>query len=156
MLLPTLRLDDAREVYNDIQSETDKKYIKGHLVTDYLKPGKSDASDDLITDRMVMPAEFAVNMDQFIEKIVRDNIHLLSEEQPKNATKNSENTDLSFAEKYEVMKKLDLEEVLTNKKTYGYYEQLYPLLNEAGLTMGESTCTSQIYINKKQQAKLTI
>ena len=40
--------------------------------------------------------------------------------------------------------------------TYGYYEQLYPMLNDAGLTMGESTCSSRIASNKPNSGNTTI
>eukprot|EP00392_Amoebophrya_sp_AT5.2_P008521 g8549.t1 len=36
------------------------------------------------------------------------------------------------------------------EKTFGYYEAYYPLLNDAGLTMGESTCSGFIVKNAKK------
>jgi hypothetical protein len=34
------------------------------------------------------------------------------------------------------------------KETYGYYEQQYPLMNDAGLAFGESTCSARILQNQ--------
>ena len=37
-------------------------------------------------------------------------------------------------------------------RTHGYYETFYPILNDAGLTMGESTCSAMIVKNEQAPA----
>ncbi|CAD7923202.1 unnamed protein product [Amoebophrya sp. A25] len=122
--------DDRGETYQGYMIHTEEQHVEED--DDYFRDGSEAASKDVY-----YPARNAKNERKRIRKFLDKNVEKVKHRDPVKV--------LDWEDLFE--KHPELREFKVSK-TFGYYEEFYPLLNDAGLTMGESTCTAMILHNK--------